>query len=84
MRTRRLLECFLPPHPALSLGERENHSPREDETESLVCSQHVLSCSLSPRERARVRGNKATFGPWDRQLGKLSNVASRRGEPEVS
>ena len=55
--------------------------------ESLLCSQHVLSCSLSPRaprERARVRGNRPTFGPWGRQSQELSDGVSLPAEPGVA
>src|SRR5438552_2073867 len=45
--------------PALSLGERVNPSlPREQST-SVGFRLRNARCTLSPRERARVRGNKA-------------------------
>ena len=64
MRARRLFECF--------------RSPREDETESLVCSMHVLSRSLSSRERAKGEEEQSDFRSVGSTTRKLSNVASRR------
>jgi len=52
---------------ALSLGERENRSPSRWKTCDGICGmilRKAKGCdcrSLSPRERARVRGNSAQF-----------------------
>jgi hypothetical protein len=46
----------------LPRGEGEPFASAEMKLESFEYSQDALSCSLSPRERARVRGNKASYG----------------------
>ena len=69
MRMRRVVRVLPSPSPhPLPRGEGEPLGRAEIKLESLECSQHVLSCSLSPRERARVRGNSAIFGRPGRQL----------------
>jgi hypothetical protein len=67
-----------PPSPS---GRGRTIGRVEMKLESLLCSQHELNCSLPPRERARVRGNRATFGSWVRQLGELSSGVSPLAEP---
>ena len=42
--------------PTLSLGERENHSAAKQESLISECSNAAEKRSLSPRERAGVRG----------------------------
>ena len=44
--------------PALSLGEREDHSPTRDKSRRAHISSGGRRGTLSPRERAGVRGNK--------------------------
>ncbi len=67
----RLSRVFLPPSnaskgkagggfsitPALSLGEREDHPPCGDKSERPAISRDGRGGTLSPRERAGVRGN---------------------------
>ena len=54
------LPCVLfPLTPALSHGERENQSLRCEGGRRSGSSTHGRQCSLSPRERAGVRGKGA-------------------------
>ena len=46
------------PTPALSLGERVNSSLPGEQSRPLVLPWRNARCSLSPRERVRVRGKK--------------------------
>ena len=46
----------IPLTPALSLGERENRPQSAGETRVIGLFATELSCSLSLRERVRVRG----------------------------
>src|SRR2546426_128908 len=54
---------FFPLTPALSLGERANHSLRGEQSRALVFPLRDARCSLSLRERDRVRGNDAAYHP---------------------
>jgi hypothetical protein len=78
------IKCRLFPHLALSLGERENHRPRGEKPESLLCSGHSLSCSLSPRERVRVRGNRTTFGALGSTTRESVGRCEAPAKPDVS
>lgn len=57
--------CFarFPLAPALSLGERVKRFPPGAHSTPLRFPPRVARCSLSPRERDRVRGNRSTEGP---------------------
>ena len=59
---------LFPLTPALSLGERVNHSPRGEQSRSLGFPLRDARCSLSLRERVRVRGNGATYYPLYRTI----------------
>ena len=50
---------FFPFTPALSLGERVNRTLRGDQSRPVGFPRRDARCSLSPRERVRVRGNGA-------------------------
>ena len=69
MRARWVVRVFPFPSPRpLPRGEGEPFASAEMKLESLEYSQDAWSCSFSPRERARVRGNRANFGPVGSQL----------------
>src|SRR5438876_10654666 len=59
---------FFPLAPALSLGERVNHSLRGEQTRPPGFPLRDARCSLSPRERVRVRGNGANYHPEYRTI----------------
>src|SRR2546426_858174 len=70
----------LPPHPALSLGERENRPPRFRHSRApRDSSQRGVRCSLSLRERARVRGNETQPS----QDGRTNVASSTRPDPRL-
>src|SRR5207245_9126964 len=50
---------FFPLTPALSLGERVNQSLRREQSRPVGFPLRTARCSLSLRERVRVRGNVA-------------------------
>jgi hypothetical protein len=52
---------FFPLTPALSLGERVDPSLPGGQASSLGFTLRNARCSLSPRERVRVRGNGAEY-----------------------
>src|SRR5438034_6556281 len=52
---------FFPLTPALSHGERVNHSLRGEQSRPIGFPLRDARCSLSLRERARVRGNGAAY-----------------------
>ena len=54
---------FFPLTPALSLGERVHHSLRGGQSRPVGFPLPDARCSLSLRERARVRGNGANYHP---------------------
>ena len=54
---------FFPLTPALSLGERVNLSLRGEQTRPVGFPLRDARCSLSLRERVRVRGNGANYHP---------------------
>ena len=69
IRTRGVIRVLPFPSPRpLPRGEGEPFASAEMKLESFEFSLDALSCSLSPRERARVRGNRANFGPVGSQL----------------
>src|SRR5439155_14637965 len=53
--------CLFPLTPALSLGERVDHSRRGKQSRPLCFPPRDARCSLSLRERVRVRGNWANY-----------------------
>ncbi len=62
---------LFPLTPALSLGERENHLPRCERVRRCEFPTLGRRCSLSPRERAGVRGKaryelkpRSTYTQW--------------------
>src|SRR5688572_24745553 len=75
---------FFPLTPALSLGERVNSTLRRVQSRHFDCSLRDARCSLSLRERVRVRGNGAAtilrLGPFS----ELSHWARPPVEPRVS
>src|SRR2546426_7747436 len=75
---------FFPLTPALSLGERVNPSLCGEQSRLLGFPLRDARCSLSLRERVRVRGNGAAtilcIGP----VTEMSNWASPPAEPDVS
>src|SRR6266567_6783969 len=54
---------FFPLTPALSLGARVHHSLRGGQSRPVGFPLPDARCSLSLRERARVRGNGANYFP---------------------
>src|SRR5213075_1786862 len=52
---------FFPLTPALSLGERVNPSLRREQSRRAGFPPRDARCSLSLRERVRVRGNGANY-----------------------
>src|SRR6266516_3136473 len=68
----------------LSLGEREQRALRSGKPTGMDCSPGGAGFTLSPRERAGVRGNGAKYLPCIAPIQKLSNSASPPAEPEVS
>ena len=55
------VQWFLSPHPALSLGERVNHPLCGEQSRLIGFPLRDARCSLSLRERVRVRGNGANY-----------------------
>src|SRR5437867_12806240 len=74
---------FFPLTPALSLGERVNPSLRGVRSRPAGFPPRDARCSLSLRERVRVRGNGANLSHI-RPFPELSNWAGPPAEPEVS
>src|SRR5213593_1949381 len=74
---------LFPLTPTLSLGERVNPAPRGEQSRDLGFPLREARCSLSLRERVRVRGNGANarwrIGPFP----ELSNWTSPPAKPEV-
>ncbi len=73
---------IIPLTPALSLGERVNHSLPGEQSTPFGLPLRNARCSLSPRERARVRGNGAKYHPPCRTnpgLVELGESAGRAG-----
>src|SRR6266571_7525717 len=70
------------PTPALSLGERVNHSLRGEQSSPADFPLRDARCSLSLRERVRVGG--ANYHPAYRTILEVSNWVSPPTEPEVS
>src|SRR5213592_2699895 len=68
----------------LSLGEREQRALRSGEPRSVDCSPGRAGFTLSPRERAGVRGNGAKYVPRIGPIPELWNSASPPAEPEDS
>ena len=70
--------------PALSLGERVNLSLCGEQSRHLAISLRDARCSLSPRERVRVRGNGANdplaywTSPWTVEPGESSGRLLKR------
>jgi hypothetical protein len=58
-----LFRSLFPLTPALSLGERENRFPVLRQFEALSVPRAGLRVSLSPRERAGVRGKASRLVP---------------------
>src|SRR2546426_3791123 len=59
---------FFPLTPALSLGERVNLSLRGEQTRPVGFPLRDARCSLSLRERVRVRGNGVAYHPLYRTI----------------
>src|SRR5881396_3609405 len=59
---------FFPLTPALSLGESVNPSLRGEQSRPVGFPLGDARCSLSLRERVRVRGNGAAFQPAYRTI----------------
>src|SRR6266516_1348579 len=72
---------FLPLTPALSLGERVNHTLRGEQSRPAGFPLRDARCSLSPRERVRLRGNGAHYHPeyrtipWTAELDESSKAS---------
>src|SRR2546422_7679254 len=75
---------FFPLTPALSLGERVNAALRGEQSRLVGLPLRDARCSLSLRERVRVRGNGAAYYPRIGPCPELSNWASLPAEAEVS
>ena len=75
---------FFPLTPALSLGERVNRSLRGEQSTTLGLPLRDARCSLSLRERVRVRGTARPAIPRIGPFPEMSNWASPPAEPEVS
>ena len=54
--------------PALSVGERVEHSVRAEQSRHLGFPLRDARCSLSLRERVRVRGIRAAYNPGYRTI----------------
>ena len=63
----------------LSLRERENHPPGTDESRRAIISDDERQGTLSLRERAGVRGNKAHAIPTVSGCLSLLEIARERG-----
>src|SRR5438445_10782143 len=74
---------FFPLAPALSLGERVNHSLRGEQSRAAGFPLRDARCSLSLRERVRVRGNGATYALARLPIPGTVNRASPPEQPEV-
>jgi hypothetical protein len=72
---------FFPLTPALSLGERVNSTKRRVQSKPFGSPQRDARCSLSPREKVRVRGNGAAT---IMRLGAFPELSNWAAEPEVS
>src|SRR5881396_1144908 len=59
---------FFPLTPALSLGERVNLSLRGEQSRAVGLPLRDARCSLSLRERVRVRGIRAAYNPGYRTI----------------
>src|SRR6266571_4229852 len=73
---------FFPLTLTLSLGEREQRALRHGRTRGLDCSPGREEFTLSPRERAGVRGNGAKYHPSYRTnpgIVELGESCSRAG-----
>ena len=72
---------FFPLTPALSLGERVNLTRRGEASRPVCFPLRDAGCSLSLRERVRVRGNGASYPlayqtiPGTVELGESSDIA---------
>ena len=55
------VQWFLSPHPALSLAERVNHPLCGEQSRVIGFPLRDARCSLSLRERVRVRGNGLNY-----------------------
>ena len=55
------VQWFLSPHHALSLGERVNHPLCGEQSRLIGFLLRDARCSLSLRERVRVRGNDLNY-----------------------
>jgi hypothetical protein len=75
---------FFPLIPTLSLGERVNPTLLRVQPSHFGSPLREARCSLSLRERVRVRGNGAFTTPRRGAFPELSNRASPPAEPEVS
>src|SRR5580765_2482133 len=75
---------FFPLTPALSLGERVNPTLRRVQSRLFGSPLRDARCSLSPRERVRVRGNGAATILRLGAFPELSNWASPPAQPEDS
>src|SRR5437867_4825252 len=73
---------LFPLTPALSLGERVNRSPRGEQSRRLGPPLRHARCSLSPRERVRVRGNGANDPLALGTIPELSNWTNSPARPE--
>jgi len=70
---------LLPLTPALSLGERVNHSLRGEQSRPIGFPLRAERCSLSLRERARVRGNGANYHPAYRTIPGILELGESSG-----
>ena len=72
------------PHPSPLRGERVNPSVRGEQSRQLGFPLRGARCSLSLRERVRVRGNGANDPLGCGPIPELSNFTSPPAKPEVS
>src|SRR5213593_5112436 len=75
---------FFPLTPALSPGERVTLSRPRAQSKPVGFPLRDAPCSLSLRERVRVRGNGVNYSPSYRLIPEISHSASPPVEPDAS
>ena len=69
--------------PALSPGERVNAAPRGAQSKAMGSAMRKARCSLSLRERVRVRGNGVAYHPACRTIRDTVEVGESSARARV-
>src|SRR5438093_2362857 len=75
---------FIPLTLTLSLGEREQRAMRSGKPTAVGCPPGREGLTLSPRERAGVRGNGTKHRPRMGPIPELSGLVNLPAEPAIS